>query len=106
MGDSAKEIAGSVTLEVYDPTGTVEISPLHAPRLDTLEGKTIGEVSNRIWEADRMFPLIRQLLQTRFPGIKFIPYTEFPALVYPEPENIGDLAKVKGCDAVIVGNAA
>ena len=103
-----------LTLEIYNPNGVIETFQSCTSRLDTLEGKTLGEVSNRIWEADRTFPLIRQLLQTRFPSIKIIPYTEFHTIMYnefptimcPEPENIGDLVKAKGCDAVIVGNAA
>ena len=98
--------AGPVTLELFDPTGAIEISELHAPRLDTLEGKTICEVSDGMWEAARMSPLIRELLQKQFPTAKFIPSTEFPVGISQiDIDNIGDLVKAKGCDAVIVGNA-
>ncbi|MFC1862039.1 hypothetical protein ACFLX6_01970 [Chloroflexota bacterium] len=95
-----------LTLEVYNPTGLVEITQGRAIHLDTLEGKTIGEISNNQWEADRTFPLIRQLLQARFPGIKIIPFTEFPAITVRELDSFDDLVKAKGCDAILVGNAA
>ncbi len=94
-------------MEVYNPCGTVQLTNRHAPRLDTLSGKTIGEVSNAQWEIDRMFPLIRELLQKRFPDVKIIPYTEFPVgSAAIDAENIAEMAKAKGCDGVITGNAA
>jgi hypothetical protein len=98
--------AGPVTLELYDPGGAIEITSLHAPRLDTLAGKTICEVSNSSWEVERTFPLIRELLQSRYPTAKFIPYTKFPMERSPQQEQtIAGLLKAAGCDAVISGNA-
>jgi hypothetical protein len=97
--------AGPVTLELYDPTGAFEVTQTFASRLDTLEGKTICEVSDRIWEADRTFPLIRELLQKQFPTATFIPYTEFPETDTANPDNPAEAVKAAGCDAVIVGNA-
>ena len=54
--------AGPVTLELYDPSGAFEVVALHTPRLDTLEGKTICEISNGSWEDERTFPLILSLI--------------------------------------------
>ena len=48
-----------VHLEVYDPTGVIEVVSQHAPRLADLNGKTIGELSDWIWEDFRTFPAIR-----------------------------------------------
>ena len=72
-----------------------------------LHGKTICELSNDSWEADRTFPAIRELLQRQFPTAKIVPYTEF---VYgnvqlESAKDIGDVVVKKGCQAVIVGNA-
>jgi len=103
--------AGPVTLEVFDPSGAVEVTQLHAPRLDTLEGKTICELSNGSWEVDRTFPYIRELLQKMYPTVKMIPYTEFPYGSGTKGEHLIDddevagMVKEKGCDAVIVGNS-
>ena len=44
-------------LEVFDPSGAIEVTQLHAPRLDNLNGKTIGFISNDMWQAHRMLPL-------------------------------------------------
>jgi len=100
--------AGPVTLEVYGCSGSSEITELHAPRLDTLEGKTICEVANYAWAADRTFPLIESLLKNQFPTVKFVPFTEFGDIygtTVEELEAIATAAKEKGCDAVITGNA-
>ena len=99
--------AGPVTLELFDPTGAFEITQLFSARLDTLEGKTICMLTNHSWEADRMFPLIRELLQDQFPTATIIPYSEFPTLSTVEKEAVAIAAQIKeaGCDAAIVGNA-
>lgn len=97
-------------LEVFVPTGIARDSNKfpYARRLPNLNGKTIGEISNRLWEADRIFPAIRESLQRRFPDIKFVPYTEFPS--HPDHlqdnEQLADLILAKGCDAVIGSSAA
>jgi len=96
----------TVTLEVYDPTGALEVAEHHAPRLADLKGKTICELSDRVWEDYRTFPLIRELLQRRFPDAKIIPYTEFPSVYGAKAEVLSQVMKEKGCAAVIVGNAA
>ena len=97
--------ASPVTLEVFDPTGGYEITKLHPARLNTLEGKTICEISvGGAWQYDRTFPLIRELLQNKYPTAKFIPYTEFPVgAVWPDKKTL-NLIKEKGCQAAIIGN--
>ena len=92
-------------IEVYDPSGIIEISNFYAPRLGSLNGKTICELSNYGWESDRTFPVIREMLQRRFPDVKIIPYTEFPGLMDIEPEDLPKLLSEKGCDGAILGNA-
>jgi len=100
--------AGPVTLELYDPSGAVEVTELHAPRLDTLEGKTICFLWNTAFEGDRTFPLIGELLKEQFPTVNIIDYTELPMI----PGEVSDKSfapvieavKAKACDAVITGN--
>lgn len=85
------------------------------PRLDTLEGKTIGEVWNGGFRGDESFPIIREMLQERYPTIKVIPYTDFSVItiasLHPEKKEktlatLRAELKEKGCDAVITGNGA
>jgi hypothetical protein len=92
-------------LEVYNPCGTVQVANVHAPRLGTLSGKTICEVSDGVWETARTFPKIRELLQKRFPDMKIVPYTTFPSGNF-DVEDIGERVKAQKCDGAIVGNAA
>lgn len=98
---------GQVRVKVYDPTGLVETTLLHAPRLDTLAGKTICELSNYAWEHHRIFPVLREALQKQYPTAKFVPYDEaFSSRSELENfELVGKVVKQKGCDAVIAGIA-
>lgn len=108
-----KEATGQnpVTLELYNPTGATEVSQTFAPRLANLNGKKICEISNHMWEAERTFPLIEELLKRQFPTVTFVPYTKFPYGKTPEGsyamdvDKIGEMIKAAGCDAVISGNA-
>ena len=96
-----------VKLEFYDPSGTLEVTQPHAPRLASLEGKRIGFVSNEQWQAYRMLPLLKSMLEEDFPGIEALPVDAFPqgnAVI--GTEETAALVKKSGVDAVIVGNAA
>ena len=80
--------------------------------LDTLDGKTIGEVYNNHFKGEFMFQIYRRLFKERFPGVKIIPYDRFPVVyVGGDPvaqkktaREIAALAKEWGVDAIISGN--
>lgn len=55
---------------------TVSVRPL-AKRLDTLRGMTIGELWDDLFRGDEIFPLLRQELARRFPGVRFVDYRVF-----------------------------
>lgn len=96
-----------VTLEVHSPAGAVETASFYAPRLDSLEGKTLCELSDGVWEDHRTFPQIRKLLQDQFPTATIIPWSEFPCgLLEIDDDEVAKLVKERGCHGVIVGNAA
>jgi hypothetical protein len=101
------------TMGVLSPEG-LQLSALGAAsrHLDTLEGKTIGEVYNNHFKGELMFRTYRRLLEQRYPGIKIIPYDQFP-IVYVGGDaasqkriakEIAALAKERGCHAIITGN--
>lgn len=96
-----------VTLEFHDPSGTLEVTQQHAPRLASLEGKRIGFVSNEQWQAYRMLPLLKDWLERDFPDSEVLPLDAFPQGngLIGEPET-ARLVKASGVDAVIIGNAA
>ncbi len=94
-------------LEFYDPSGTLEETVPFSKRLDKIEGKRIGFVSNEQWQAYRMLPLLKELLEKDFKGVEVLPIDAYPqgnALI--GNEETATLVKKSGVDAVIVGNAA
>jgi hypothetical protein len=94
-------------LEFHDPSGTVETLQPCAQRLNTLEGKRIGFVSNDQWQAHRMLPLIRSWLATDFPGAELLPFEAYPqGLTFIGTDETAAAVKESQVDAVIVGNAA
>jgi hypothetical protein len=112
--DSKFDIANSEeerNVEIFEvawPRGpsAVKIIPL-AKRLDTLAGKTIGEMWDWIFRGDEIFPVVEKELADRYPGVKFVSYKEFgnphsanEPKVY---EELPALAQKHGCDAFIVG---
>ena len=97
---------GLVNLEVFNPAGDLEGEMGYAARLNDLNGKTICEVSNRLWQADRTFERIRRLMRARYPDGRILPYTEFPyGSLQIDTDGIGERVEKKGGQAVIVGNA-
>ena len=100
--------------EVVSPLGTPVMKMITmAPRLETLEGKTIGQVWNGGFRGDESFPMMERMLRERYPTVKMVPYTEFPlvtiASLHPEKkeetlEALRARLKETGCDAVITGN--
>ena len=94
-------------LEFHDPSGAIEAEQPHAPRLPSLAGRRIGFVSNEQWQAYRMLPLLKAVLEQDFPGIEVLPLDAFPqgnALI--GEEETARLVKQSRVDAVIIGNAA
>ena len=95
------------TLEFHDPSGAIEVKQPHAPRVSGLAGARVGFVSNEQWQAYRMLPLLKKLLEADFPGIEVLPIDAFPqgnAVI--GSEETAALVKASGVDAVIIGNAA
>jgi hypothetical protein len=103
-----KEVIGVISPEGLPLGATKNI----APHLDTLDGKTIGEVYNNHFKGELMFQTYRRLFKEKFKGVKIIPFTEFP-IVYVGGDaesqkkiakEIAALAKERGVDAIITGN--
>ncbi len=95
------------TLEFHDPSGAIEVTQPHAPRLAALDGKRIGFVSNEQWQAYRTLPLIKTLLERDFAGIEVLPLDAFPqGNAAIGTDEVARLVKDRGVDAVVIGNAA
>ena len=96
-----------VRLEFHDPSGTIEVTRPHAPRVQSLTGRRIGILSNEHWQAHRMLPLVSELIAADFPGAQVLPLDTFPqGNTQIGTEETAALVKRSGVDAVIIGNAA
>ena len=100
-------------IEVVSPLGAESVTKESiVPRHETLEEKTVCEVWNGDFKGDFTFPAYRDLLKERYPGVKVIPFTDFPfSSIRGTPahqraldQKIVALAKERGCDALISGN--
>ena len=94
-------------LEFYDPSGTLEITQPFAPRLSTLEGKRIGIVTNDQWQAYRMMPALKSMLEADFKGVEVLPVDAYPqGNLLIGTEETAKAVQKSGVDAVIIGNAS
>ena len=104
---------GEPVYKVVSPLGesTAKTTAM-APRLDTLDGKTVCLVWNYAFKADVTLPAIAEALKKQYPGIKIVPYTAMPMAPLPEApgtpkresEALQAAYKAKGAQAVIAGN--
>ena len=101
------------TVEVISPEGMTLVATGGVSRpLDDLSDKIIGEVYNNHFKGELMFKTYRRLFEAKYPGVKIIPYDQFP-IVYVGGDaasqkriarEIAVLAKQRGVDALITGN--
>jgi hypothetical protein len=103
----------SAGFKVVSPLGdtTVEERAM-APRLDTLEGKTICLIWNGAFKSNVTLSEVAGLLTKKYPTARVISYTDMPksskapAPGATDPDQLALLAAFKKykCDAVISGN--
>lgn len=90
-------------IEVFNPTGIVSSKGTYARRLDTLDGKKIGLLSNGNWQSERMLTFLQGLLGAAFPTSDSKLIAANSAI---QDDKTVDAIIKEGYDAVIVGNAA
>jgi len=101
---------GRETYRVVWPRGakTVQATDV-APRLSTLDGKTIGQLWDDLFRGDEIFPILEEELARRFPGVRFVRYDTFGSTHGRDEQRV--LAELPGklkalqVDAVISGMA-
>ena len=81
-----------------------------APRLPDLNGKVIGELWDVIFRGETIYPQVRDHVRAKFPGAKFVEYSEFGNFYGPKGQAITASLEQKlrenKVDAVIVGIGA
>ncbi|MBT6273073.1 MAG: hypothetical protein HOI95_02950 [Chromatiales bacterium] len=85
---------------------TVSVSAL-APRLDTLQGKTVCQLWDYLFRGNEIFPWLEEGLKARYPDVNFVRYDVFGSTHGDEEreilENLPARLKELGADAVISG---
>lgn len=80
-----------------------------APRLATLEGKTVAQLWDQLFKGDVVFELLEEGLRERFPGIRFVSWRDFGSTHGGEEKEVlaqlPQRLKALGVDAVISGMA-
>ena len=95
--------------EVLSPWADADPIPARGitPRLDTLEGKKIGIITNDQWQAYRMMPRLKEMLEQDFKHIEVLPVDAYPqGNLLIGTEETAKAVKKSGVDAVIIGNAS
>jgi hypothetical protein len=87
---------------------TVTARPV-APRLDTLAGRTVGQLWDDLFRGDEIFPMLESALTRRFPGVKFVGYRTFGSTHGAEEHDVlrslPALMREHAVDAIISGMA-
>ncbi len=80
-----------------------------APRLSSLEGKTVAQLWDYLFKGDEVFELLEAGLKARYPGIRFVSWREFGSTHGDEEKDaLAALPKrfsEMGVDAVVSGMA-
>jgi len=78
-----------------------------APRLDTLDGKTVCQLWDFLFRGDEVFELLESGLKERYPTVKFVSWKEFGSTHGSDEReilaNLPEKMKSLGVDAVISG---
>ena len=81
-----------------------------AARLPDLNDKTVAELWDVIFRGETIYPLVREYIKARFPGVKFVGYAEFGnfhgAREHAVSASIPDKLRAHKADAAIVGIGA
>lgn len=94
--------------DVLWPRGakTLDVSAL-APRLDSLNGKTVCQLWDYLFRGDEIFPMLEEALKARYPDVRFVRYDEFGSTHGDEEReilaNLPARLEALGADAVISG---
>ena len=80
-----------------------------APRLPTLEGKTVAQLWDQLFKGDVVFELLEEALKKRIPGIRFVSWRDFGSTHGGEEKEVlaalPQRLRTLGVDAVISGMA-
>jgi len=99
------------TYDVVWPLGKSVYEPRPpSARVTDLRNKVVGETWDYLFRGEEIFPILREELAARFPGIRFVTYDVFGNLHGPQQREliarVPELLRQHRVDAVISGIGA
>ena len=96
--------------EAYWPRGVrQQKTRARAPRLNSLEGKTVAQLWDYLFKGDEVFELLEEGLKKKYPGVKFVSWRDFGSTHGGDEKDalaaLPKRFKELGVDAVISGMA-
>ena len=96
--------------EAYWPRGVrQQKTRALAPRLNSLEGKTIAQLWDYLFKGDEVFELLEEGLKKKYPGVQFVSWRDFGSTHGGDEKDalaaLPKRFKELGVDAVISGMA-
>jgi hypothetical protein len=66
-----------ITMELMNPRGKIEVTPATSlsPRLESLDGKTIGLYSNGKPGMDNFYAVFEEILKEKYPSVKTVKFS-------------------------------
>jgi hypothetical protein len=103
--------ASEPNYEVVWPLGKHAYSTREpSERVTDLNGKVVGELWDYLFRGEEIFPILREQLTARFPGIRFVTHEVFGNVHGPRQRElvarVPELLRAHGVDAVISGIGA
>ncbi len=97
--------------QVLWPLGKIDVKAQNASApIADLSGKTVCELWDYIFRGDVVYTMLREELRARYPGIKFVEYSEIGNTHGPAQReilaNLPEKLRSLGVDAVISGIGA
>ncbi|MFH1485944.1 MAG: hypothetical protein ABIH46_07730 [Chloroflexota bacterium] len=103
MAEPAYEVVWPSGRSVYE---TIPVTD----RVPDLVGRTVCELWEWLFRGEEIFPMLRELLSKRYPGIRFVDYAVFGNTHGPKEKEViaalPGLLRKHGCDVVISGVGA
>ena len=102
-----------VKLENRTPLIFIEIpAAKEIQGLPDLSGKTIAELWDQIFRGDVAYAQLREHLKKRYPGIRFVPWSEFGNIHGPKqreileklPDTLREIIATTGADEIIIAS--
>jgi hypothetical protein len=98
ISEAVYEVVWPLGKSIYDTRDSTA-------RVGDLDNKVVGELWDGLFRGEEIFPMVRERLKARFPGIRFVTYDVFGNIHGPQQRellaHVPELLAKHGVDVVI-----